>query len=198
MAPKPDVSEERTEQIIEAAIQVFTETGFSETRMDDIAKAAGLSKGTLYLYFKSKDAIIHEIMQRFFDTEMRQIAVFDDQTKSVTERLLEGLSSVANTFDQFLPMAPVMIEFYAMAARDEKTRQVLAGFYDEFHRSLRPLIQEGIDNGEFRAVNPDQVSMALVSIIEGTGILWTLDPAMNWKEQVFAAGEMLVEGIKAH
>ena len=61
MSPKPDVSEERTAQIITAAMQVFAQQGLEKARMDDIASESGLSKGTLYLYFKSKDAIISAI-----------------------------------------------------------------------------------------------------------------------------------------
>ena len=61
MSPKPDVSEERKEQIATAATKIFSEQGFDKARMDDIASEAKLSKGTLYLYFKSKDAIIKHI-----------------------------------------------------------------------------------------------------------------------------------------
>lgn len=58
MAPRPDVSEERKTQILTAATKMFTEHGFAEARMDDIAVESGLSKGALYWYFESKDAII--------------------------------------------------------------------------------------------------------------------------------------------
>ena len=58
MAPKPDVSEERKQQILEAASEVFSQKGFDNARMEDIAEQTGLSKGSLYLYFKSKDDLI--------------------------------------------------------------------------------------------------------------------------------------------
>lgn len=51
MSPRPDVSEERKNQILEAAIAVFARLGFQQTRMDDIAEQAGLCKGALYLYY---------------------------------------------------------------------------------------------------------------------------------------------------
>jgi len=55
MSPRPDVSEERKNQILDAAGKVFARLGFQKTRMDDIVEESGLSKGTLYWYFKSKD-----------------------------------------------------------------------------------------------------------------------------------------------
>jgi AcrR family transcriptional regulator len=58
MSPRPDVSEERKSQILEAAIDVFARLGFHQSQMD-----AGLSKGALYLYYKSKDAIIAALLK---------------------------------------------------------------------------------------------------------------------------------------
>ncbi len=52
------MTKERRSQIIEAATAVFAHLGFDKARMDDIAKKSGVSKGTLYLYFESKDDII--------------------------------------------------------------------------------------------------------------------------------------------
>ena len=66
MSPKPDVSDERKYQILNAAEQVFTKKGLDLARMDDIAEETGLSKGTLYLYFKSKDDLIIAILDRIF------------------------------------------------------------------------------------------------------------------------------------
>ncbi len=66
MSPREDVSEERKEQILDAATEVFAQKGFDKARMDDIVEETGLSKGALYWYFKSKDDIIFAIMDRIF------------------------------------------------------------------------------------------------------------------------------------
>jgi len=57
MSPKHDVSEERKSQILDAAMDTFSEMGFHKARMSDIAETSGLSKGSLYWYFDSKDSI---------------------------------------------------------------------------------------------------------------------------------------------
>ena len=74
MSPRPDVSEERKNQILEAAIAVFARLGFQQARMDDIARQAGLSKGALYLYYTSKDAIITALLKYFFTQEFQATA----------------------------------------------------------------------------------------------------------------------------
>jgi len=58
MPPRPDVSAERRAQIIEAALTCFTRKGYNNTTMDDVAAESGLSKGTLYWYFESKDNLL--------------------------------------------------------------------------------------------------------------------------------------------
>jgi AcrR family transcriptional regulator len=73
MSPRPNVSDERKVQILNAAESVFTKKGFDEARMDDIAEKTGLSKGTLYLYFKSKDDLIIAILDRIFKREFGQL-----------------------------------------------------------------------------------------------------------------------------
>ena len=73
MSPRPDVSEERKDQIIQAAINVFTRRGIHQARMDDIVTETGLSKGTLYWYFKSKDDIIVAISDMLFGHELQKL-----------------------------------------------------------------------------------------------------------------------------
>ena len=90
MSPRPNVSEERKQQILEAAIAVFARLGFRAARMDDVAEQAGLSKGALYLYYKSKDAIIAALLQHLFAQEFKQLqTLVESESKGlVVEQLL--------------------------------------------------------------------------------------------------------------
>ena len=87
MSPRPDVSEERKNQIIAAATKVFSERGFAEARMDDIVAESGLSKGALYWYFDSKDAIIVAILDRVFDWEAAHLDEILDREASAELKL---------------------------------------------------------------------------------------------------------------
>src|SRR5574339_1067737 len=87
MSPRPDVSDERKNQIINAAEGVFTQKGFDQARMDDIAEETGLSKGTLYLYFKSKDDLIIAILDRMFQREVKQLENIDPNAMGATEAI---------------------------------------------------------------------------------------------------------------
>ena len=57
-------AEARPDEVLDAALELFMEKGFAATRVDDIAKRAGLSKGAVYLYFPSKEAVLEALVRR--------------------------------------------------------------------------------------------------------------------------------------
>ena len=73
MSPRPDVSAEQIKLILDAAIIVFSRKGFHQARMDDIAKHSGLSKGTIYWYFSSKEKIIAQSQDNLFDNKLESL-----------------------------------------------------------------------------------------------------------------------------
>lgn len=78
MSPRPDVSAERRTQIIQAALVCFTRKGYNNTTMDDIVAESGLSKGTLYWYFESKDALFASaLMSVFVDVGQEAVAALE-------------------------------------------------------------------------------------------------------------------------
>ena len=62
---REEYAEGRREQILNAALQVFSNRGFAETTMDEIAAASGLGKGTLYCYFPSKEVLLEKLVARY-------------------------------------------------------------------------------------------------------------------------------------
>src|SRR5690348_5001450 len=115
MSPRPDVSAERKQQILEAAIAVFARLGFRTARMDDVAEQAGLSKAALYLYYKSKDAIIAALLQRLFAQEFKQLqALVESEGQGpVVEQLLVLTRQLAAMLQWMSRLMPIAFEFYA-------------------------------------------------------------------------------------
>ena len=107
MSPRPNVTDERKSQIIAAAEDVFTQKGFDEARMDDIAEETGLSKGTLYLYFKSKDDIIIAILDRIFQREFKAFEQMDLSTISATEAINLFVDTVSKDIKIMLRLMPI-------------------------------------------------------------------------------------------
>jgi AcrR family transcriptional regulator len=86
------LAEFRRAEILAAAAKVFAGKGLDAARMDDIAKAARVAKGTLYLYFQSKDAIYQAVVQQALDTLAEQTAKHVQQKESFAEKLAAFIS----------------------------------------------------------------------------------------------------------
>jgi len=198
MSPRPDVSEERRTQILEAAMAVFARQGFDQARMDDIAQEAGLSKGALYLYYKSKDAIIAAILQFFFTRAMKKLQGFleSEEPPSVREQLLRLNQYYIAEMKWMVSLLPLSFEFYAVAARQKTVRQFLKQYFKDYREVLADLVQRGIDRGEFRPMRAELVAIAIAALYEGLALLWMVDPdATQWEQTGESSLLLLLDGL---
>ncbi len=176
MTPKPDVSEQRTVQIITAATAVFAEKGFDGATMADIAAEAGINKATIYLYFDSKDALIHAIAERMFAQELTDLRVAAEASGTAIERLTAFYESIIADEAGVLPLMPIIYEFYALGLRREDVRVVIANFLNQSAALLASIIQEGVESGEFAPTDADKAARALDGLMSGTVLHWVYAP----------------------
>lgn len=183
MSPRPDVSEERRSRIIESAIKVFARQGLASTRMDDVATEAGLSKGLLYWYFKSKDEIIVAIADLLFGAEFRKMQSLSVEGQTARSCLESFLEIFIEDLQGMLKVAPVIYEFYALAFRNATVRRVMQEYLGRFVAILEPIVQHGMQNGEFTPGDTRQVTIAIGAALEGTLLLWAYAPDLVKPEQ---------------
>jgi AcrR family transcriptional regulator len=196
MSPRPDVSEERRTKIIDSATQVFARQGFASTRMDDVASEAGLSKGLLYWYFKSKEEIIIAIADLLFGVEFRRMQNLSTEGKTAQACLEEFLEIFLDDLRGMLKIAPVIYEFYALAFRNAAVRRVMQEYLHRFVTTLEPIVQYGIDRGEFEPGDARQVTVAIGSALEGTLLLWAYAPEIvNPEEQLRISMALILKGL---
>jgi AcrR family transcriptional regulator len=176
MTPKPDVSEQRTAQIVAAATAVFAEKGFDGATMADIAAEAGINKATIYLYFDSKDALIQSIAEQMFTQELTDLQVVAEAPGTATERLNTFYESIITDEAEFLPLMPIVYEFYARGLRREDVRAVIADFLNQSASLLADIIQDGVESGEFAPTDADKAARALDALLSGTVLHWVYAP----------------------
>ena len=197
MSPRPDVSVTRKNQILDAATAVFARLGFHDARMDDIVQESGLSKGALYWYFKSKEDIITAISQRLFTTDIEQLVGLLHAEGPVGERLQQLIRARIAGLQEMSDVVTILFEFYATALHQDGVRQFIKAYFQNFHELLVALIQQGIDQGEFRSVDAVAAATALDAIFEGLVVRWLIDPeAMQWASVGEAALQLLLDGLK--
>lgn len=196
MSPKPDVSEERIKQITEAATKVFAEQGFDKARMDDIASEANLSKGTLYLYFKSKDAIISHLLDRLFEREFSDLRMLAEADLPASKKVIRFTNAIIADLKNWTRLIPIMYEFLGRLFRQNVVQQAFKKYMRSYLEITIPIFQEGIDAGEFHAENAENVAITFGAIIEGTILLWVYDKeSVDLEKHIKAGVDLLMKGL---
>jgi len=197
MSPRPDVSEERRNQIIESAIKVFAREGFANTRMEDVAAESGLSKGLLYWYFKSKEDIIIAIADLLFSAEFRKMQNLSIKGQTSHDCLEYFLDIFVKDLQTIIKLSPVIYEFYALAFRNKAVRHVMHEYFQRFMMIMEPIILHGMEQGEFVSGSARQVTIAIGASFEGTLLLWSYAPDIIQPEQQLRANlDILVRGLE--
>ncbi len=197
MSPKPDVSETRKSQILEAAMKVFSRQGFHEARMDDIVQESGLSKGALYWYFKSKDEVILAILDSLFAREISGLKDLQEKEGPASDLLREFMQLTIDELQQMFRLLPLAYEFYALAFRNRMVREATRRYLQTYIHLLTPLIQRGIAAGSFRPVDVEETAISIVAMIEGALLLWVFDPdRVDLERQLNHAMTIYLSGLE--
>lgn len=194
---RPDVSEERRPQIIDAAIRVFTRKGYRNATMPDVAREAGLSVGGVYWYFKGKDEIIGAILERTFSQDLGALTGLLGAGRPSAERLREFVDEYAASFDEWQWMNAIGMEFYGEAAHNEKVQAVIQSYLARYRAALAELIAQGVQRGEFRPVDPVDAANALLALEEGLSQLLAADPqGIRWRESFLLGCQLMIDGLR--
>ena len=166
--PRPDVSDERIPQILDAAALIFSQHGIDGASMSQIADASGVSKATIYHYFASKDALILALVQRLFDADQPELAQLVASDAPAAERLRAYSLDLVALLEQNRVLAPIIAEIRARADRMEAIQPVMRTYFAGYIRAFTDIIQQGIDGGELReSLDAGDAALAYVALIEG-------------------------------
>ena len=197
MSPRPDVSKERKSQILDAAEDIFTEKGFDSARMEDIADQTGLSKGTLYLYFEGKNDLIVALLDRVFQKEFDRIRNLINVDSTSSEKMMAITGLVIDDMKGMLGLIPILYNFLALAFRNKHVQAALKNYLHHYLDVLIPIIREGIDRGEFKDIEPQDIAINCMAILEGTLLLWVYDRnTIDIDRHIRLGMENLIRGLK--
>lgn len=185
----------RREQILSAARRCFIESGFHPTRMDDIARAAGLSKGGVYFHFKSKQEVFDSLVQEEFENSMAFLASVTREERPISEKM----QSIAQHYMQYFSQAPEAPRFFIvmgeMALRDEALAGRLLEMQKAFVEQIAQLLQEGIEAGMIRPVNARTLGAVLKALLDGVEGLNALRYPMDPQEFLATGLDMVLNGL---
>ena len=163
--------EERPKQILDAALAVFAEHGLAAARLDDIAKRAGLSKGTIYLYFPNKEELFREVVRTSVVAYIARAEEVFETERDPVQALLTWMDGYWNWLR--LPVFPAM---HRLIGSELNNFPDLADFYateviERAQRLVSSILERGMDAGVFRRMDP-LVGARMLSALFNTHALW--------------------------
>ena len=168
------IRRERRAQILEAARQVFAERGFHATKMSDIAQSIGVSQGTLYHYFRSKDDLFLALLSTWAERLAATVSGLPDAPSSATDKMW-AMTRLAMAFLQAdVELLPVLVEFWAYALHNPKAAASFRYLFEAMQQSCAAIIEEGIASGEFKPVDVQALSVLPLVVLDGVTVLTSL------------------------
>ena len=154
---------DRPREILDAALTVFVEKGFAATRLDDVAVAAGISKGLLYRYFDNKAELFKEVIRQTLVTTIRDVgdrARASGSAVAALDMFLEQMIAIAN--DARRSAIPKLV-ISESGSFPELAVFYLAEVIGPGLQQLAGLVGRGVESGEFRKVNPELAAKSIIA-----------------------------------
>ena len=176
MSPRIVDKEEKKRQIINAAMPVFARNGLYNTKMADIALAAGIGKGTIYEYFKSKEDIFVEAFEYFMKDMETEVAKKLYKLTDPGEKLIAIIEAFFGSFESFHDSLYIMFDFWAegIRKRDKRMEDYLKKVYHDYREFMAAILDEGKAKGIFREVDSNMIASSILGAMDGLILQWII------------------------
>ena len=178
--PRKVDKEAKKDKILKAAMKVFAKNGIFETKMEMVAQKAGIAKGTIYEYFKSKDELVQMVFNHLLVQMNTHVKQSMAMASSPHEKLKAGLFAYVDIEALGLSdVSEILPDLWAYGIRLRNSKAdvpfELRGIYLQYRDLFGRALQEGIDGGSFKNLDPRSVSASLVAAGDGFYLQWMSD-----------------------
>lgn len=186
--------DERSAQILEAALACFVRKGYTSTKMDEIAKEAGLSKGGVYFHFGSKREIFDALVRAEYDHSMGFLeSARQDDVLAMFLEVGEHFSARFEGSDS----ARLMSVMGEMALRDDEIRETLVALQRNYIDKLSEILTQAIEGGALRGdLDVESTALALKALIDGIQMLFTIDYPVDLDRLLAAGMSLVTQGLQ--
>ncbi|MEH6939244.1 TetR/AcrR family transcriptional regulator [Bacillus sp. JJ664] len=184
------------EKITEHSIQLFDKKGFTVTSIQDIVESIGVTKGTFYYYFSSKEELLMEIHLRYIDDLLtKQMKILDDQRKNFKEKLFSIIH--LSILDIKKQGASAKVFFREMRHLSPESLDKINPKRDQYRFNIENLLNEGIASGELRAsLNVPIVTFGILGITNWSYQWFNPEGAIDDHQLAEIFTEMVFKGIE--
>ena len=166
--------EERPQEITEAAFQAFAEKGYTATRVEEVAKRAGVSKGLLYLYFKTKEELFKAVIRGVVIRRVDALIAAVENTELSSEDFVRG---PLLEFMKSVPGSPIAIVIRLLISEGHRHPDLVEYYWENVVSkglaAISGFIERGVERGEFRATAVSELPQLLLAPVM-MAIIWRL------------------------
>ncbi|HUB84966.1 MAG TPA: TetR/AcrR family transcriptional regulator [Rhizomicrobium sp.] len=193
----------RPQEILDAALACFAERGFAATRMDDIAARAGVTKGTIYLYFENKEAVFKTLARESIVLRLSEVREsmqhFDGRTADLLRFVITAMNDFIATSDRVVLPKVLLAEVGNFPDLAKFWREEII---DRGLGLFASVIERGIARGEFRKLDPQHVARLciapmLVSIFWRTTFAQFDRTPFDYQKFIDTHLDILLRGLEA-
>lgn len=170
-----ETREARRAQILESALQVFSERGYHGASVSDLVAAAGVARGTFYLYFDGKDAVFRELLDELLQ-HLRSNVVGVDMSpgaRPFEEQLVETVARILRTVENNRALTRII--FREAVGLDAAVDARMHAFYDSLTGFVGAALELGARLGVVRALDVDVVATCILGSLRGVVERYVVD-----------------------
>ena len=193
---RQQLRQERRQQILDAAIAVFAAKGFHAANVSDVAAQAGVSQGTIYWYFESKEELLTAAILSLFERFGQEALEGFQPDQSPTEKLRALGRSLADLASAAKGLFTLFLEFWASSSEREEAGQLWTGVLVQYKDIIVDIIEEGVASGEFKPVDAGAIVWALMAAYDGLAAYVMLMPDLDLAVISETFVETLLHGLQ--
>lgn len=188
--------EVRRQDILSAAAKIFAERGFAEATMEDVAAAAQVAKGTVYLYFETKNALLDAVLIEGSD----RLLIIEQEAADSCSRCADKIAAMIHAslefYDKYPEFFRIQLEEFLRSGRDSSTGRLILAKGIEHDALYNQVFTQGVQSGEFKDFPPALLTVALLGMV-GRTVFYSQISALPTplSQRVDALVEILLNGI---
>jgi len=185
----------RREQILDAAAKMFISQGYENSSVDDIAKLAGLSKGSIYWYFRSKLEILFELTDRCVEESQHAIVRLAAADRYGIEALYKSHRDLYELDMQYPDRDMLFSQLYALAGRYPEIRERLVEYHRRWDTTSAELIQNAVNNGLLKPIDGRVLGQAISCLYNGLHLRKQIDPDIDFIGVIETATKLFFDAL---
>lgn len=172
-----ETQKKKKEDILSAAIRVFSEKGYYRTTVNDVTDEANISTGTFYFYFKDKRELYNDVVDSLIQYISKEREKLLQGETDILTRLTRRGRAIYDHFEKYKEI--IFLVRAEMGGEDQWAKTKVSGLYRSLSESAAADIQKAIDQGLIRPVDTKLVAYSFIGLIEIMALFMNLEPGYD-------------------